>query len=162
RPANSVENTSRYDPMVLAMPQALVAARAVMMGGNYFDLYSASVPFFRQSNGFSGSGFGSDGGVGGDGGPSGLTARPRAVQQLETAIQAFQTSQAQGCLQFGSALNSAVNGLLGLGFNEAFEIGTAWIGISTPQFPGIVDCRAQTVTTAQTMAQATHVKDVID
>jgi hypothetical protein len=133
-----------YSFSVFELPQALASAQAVVRGGNYFDLYSATPTAFRTSASrplpvVTGGG-GGDGGLG-DGGSPPLTRRQRIEKNFADATAKLATDPKGACSDFQEAVFTAGSELSIEGFSHANDLSERWFGVPTPSSPNTLNCR---------------------
>jgi hypothetical protein len=142
-----------YDPGVFEFPQAVMAARAALRGGNFFDLFEGSPAFISTRTGSAGPpppGF-----------PKG--ERERVVALLDAAIEhTVRGDRAGGCERYLQAGLRATNEIRLLGFTPALEIRHAWLH-RQGDYPLSLDCSPEsTLSVAALVASMRAVRAGID
>jgi hypothetical protein len=125
------EGGFNYDSRIFEFPQAVMAAKSVLEGGNYFSLYEGNPSFIAPSNPALAPTAAED------------SERARVLADMDAAIARVEVDRASACEQFTQAGFQATNRLRLIGFAPATEVRQTWL-VKHPLYPRSVDCDGAT------------------
>ena len=138
-----------YSLAIFDLPQAYLGARAVVAGGDYFDLYAADPPFVTQLNPLLDV-------------PQHDGERQRVGAAMTQAADQVATDRAAACRNYVQAGLQATNRLRLLGFSPSLLIRQRWL-TPTPGYPLTVDCTEGSTVSGEELATAMRtVESAID